>query len=115
MNDVAASLTDQALFTSGGVATQQMVGPAADLVGIDLASNSAWVAGTLVVTPTINFSVQTLSARLDSDVSNYDSQWQPPDVEQGGIGLRLGCVVTTSGTWSPTTADIVVTIWMQPR
>lgn len=85
------------------------------IVRIQINANANRTAGTLTVTPTVNGTEQTLSARLDADVTQRDIQTQATQSEpMGAIGRRLGVKITTDAGWLPTTADILVTVWVLP-
>lgn len=81
-----------------------------ELVGISVTSNAARTAGTLTVDATIDGTVTGLQAALDGTNTTRDTGVQARGTDVGVAGSRLGVKLTTS-SWTPTTADIVATVW----
>lgn len=81
-----------------------------ELVGIAVTSHTARTAGTLTVDATIDGTVTGLQAALDGTNTTRDTGIQPRATDVGSAGSRLGVKLTTS-SWTPTTADIVATVW----
>src|SRR5262249_43627386 len=120
-NNVALKIvaTDAA---SGAINLTDYVLPfAGSIYAIGYRLSAAVSAGTLTLTPTINgtaitatglilsavndtfryaqIDAQTLSARFAAPLSKITPN-------------RLGCLITTSGTWSPTTSDLWVDLYV---
>ena len=82
-----------------------------EVIGVSISSDSARTAGTLTVDPTINGTVQSLPAVLNA--TNTQRAWASgPRRQRGGpAGGRVGAKLTTA-SWTPVTADIVVTVFV---
>lgn len=84
-----------------------------DVVAISVESDTAAAGDDLTVDATVNGTVTGLQAVLDSassDTSAYGTQRRGSDV--GNAGDRVGAKLTTSASWSATTADITVVVWV---
>lgn len=98
--------------TSGTLGTQEYVIPwDFEIVGISVVSDTARTAGTLTVDATIDGTVTGLTAVLNATDTLRDSGTQARGTDAGVAGARVGCKLTTS-SWTPVTADIVVTVWV---
>jgi hypothetical protein len=82
-----------------------------EVVGISIASDSARTAGSLTVDPTINGTVQSLPAVLNATNTQRASAAGARRQRGGAAGARVGAKLTTA-SWTPVTADIVVTVWV---
>lgn len=82
-----------------------------EVVGISITSDSARTAGTLTVDATVDGTVTGLQAVLDgtNTTRHYGVQRRGTDV--GSAGSRVGVKITTA-SWTPVTADIIVTVWV---
>lgn len=82
-----------------------------EVIGVTVTSNAARTAGTLTADVTIDGTVTGLQAVLDetNTTRHYSRQSRGSDV--GVAGSRVGVKLTTS-SWTPTTADIAVTVWV---
>lgn len=82
-----------------------------NIVGISLVSNEARTAGTCTVDATINGTATGLQAVLDATNTTRDTGTQPRETDRGVAGDRVGVKLTTA-SWTPTTAHIVVIVWV---
>ncbi len=82
-----------------------------EVVGISISSDSARTAGTCTVDATINGTVQNLPVALNG--TNTQRAWAAGPRRQRGspAGGRVGAKLTTA-SWTPVTADIVVTVFV---
>jgi len=83
-----------------------------EIVAVSLVSDSARTGGTLTVDPTINGTVTGLTAQLNATDTLRAYKRQARGSDSGAAGARVGCKLTTAGTWTPATADIVVVVWI---
>lgn len=114
-DNVAANQTGVALTIGASTVTRVMFPYDFSVVGITIRGSAGRSGGTLTVTPTIDGVEQSLSARMDADVVNLDAQMAPIEsITAGGLFRGVGVNITTDGSWSPTTADIAVTVFIQP-
>lgn len=98
--------------TSGTLGTQEYVIPwDFEVVGISVVSDSARTAGTLTVDATINGTVTGLQGALDATNTLRDTGTQIRGSDVAVAGDRVGVKLTTS-SWTPTAADVVVTVWV---
>lgn len=119
--DVPASQTSVTLPLLGtstlgsSINTELTVPFDGNVVGISVASNAARTAGTLTVVPVINGTASTsLSAVLDGTNTTYDASMQRHEKDPFRAAQALGVEITTDSSWAPTTADIVVTLFVKP-
>lgn len=82
------------------------------IVGISVFSNAARTAGTLTVDATINGTVIGLEAELSAAPTTYDTAVQARAIDVFSATDRIGAKITTAGGWTPTTADIVVAVFV---
>lgn len=82
-----------------------------EVVGISIESTEARTAGTLTADVTIDGTVTGLQAILNATDTTRDTATQPRATDVGSAGSRIGVKLTTS-SWTPTTADIAVTVWV---
>lgn len=82
-----------------------------EIVGISVVSDLARTAGTLTVDATINGTVTGLQAALNATDTFRKSTVQPRGADVGVANDRVGVKLTTA-SWTPVTADIVVTVWV---
>ena len=112
--NVAASLSAVALNIQGSSDNTEYVMPyAGSIIGISIAANAARSAGTLTVDATIDGSVTGLQAILNASNTQYHYGTQAKDSDAFTAGQRVGVKITTDASWAPTTADIVVTIFVE--
>lgn len=81
------------------------------IVGISVSSDSARTAGTLTADATINGSVTGIQAQLNASDTQHAHKKVRRDLKVGVSGDRVGVKLTTA-SWTPVTADIVVTVWV---
>lgn len=113
--NVAASVTDQQLTVGGSVTRYVLLPYDAEIVAINVASSVNRTGGTLTVKPSVEGVTKTMSAVLNAAVINLQTTVQPPGTEtMAGIHRRIGAMVTTDGSWTPTTNDISVTVFLIP-
>lgn len=115
-NNVAASQTNAVLNRAGWVAdgvafsTSRWVAPRPGaVVGLFVKSSEAWTGGVLTVQLTINGTAAgSVTVKLSTTTrGTYQYKEFPGDTVRFKGGDGLGLVVTTDGSWTPTTADIV--------
>lgn len=108
-DNVAASQTNVAL--SNGMSTRGYAAPrAGSVLAIVVKSNEARTAGTLTVEVTVNGAGIGLTAVLDGTNTTFKATTQDKDTDAFVAGDDIGVIITTDGSWAPTTADINVTI-----
>lgn len=112
-DNVAASQSAVALVVGHSATVTEFEMPwAGSIVGIQIVSNEARTADTLTVDATINGTVSGLQAVLDGTNTTHHSSTQAKDTDAFNAGDRVGCKITTGGSWTPTTADIAVTVYV---
>lgn len=84
------------------------------VIGITIFSNAACTSGTVTADATINGSVTGFQVALDS-VSNATSNQttQANDVDTITAGDEIGVKITTTSSYTPTSADIVVSVFVE--
>ena len=109
--DVAASQTAVALDVQGTPGNTEYVMPfAGSIVGISVASNALRTGGTATLEPTVNGTGVGLTTQINAGNTLYNSSTQAKDTDTFSAGDRVSVLVTTDGTWAPTTADFVITV-----
>ncbi len=117
-SNVAASQTDVSMDVLGLVGCTEYTMPfPGSIIGISIASNAARTNGTLtveavfIVPPGSTIIKTGLTATLDAvtPLHNYATR-EAPLINTFIASWRIGVLITTSGAWTPTTADIVVTL-----
>lgn len=120
--NVAASLSGSAMDIAGCAGlTAYAPGKPYQIRGISIRSSEARTAGTLTVRPTIGGTESaTLSAVLDGTNTTARQQWQAMSRTGGTVAdlhttgsSGVGAKITTDGSWAPTTADLMVTVWIE--
>lgn len=108
VRDVAATADDQ------NAVAQVVIPYDFEVIGISVSASAARAAGALTVEATINGTATGLTTALTAGSPQwaYASQIRGSDV--GVAGQRIGATITTDGSWSPVTADIVVEVWVLP-
>jgi hypothetical protein len=81
-----------------------------DIVAISVTSSAARTAGTLTVDATIGGTVTGLQAVLNGTTTNNGYGTASRGTYVGAAGDKVGVKITTA-SWTPTTADIAVTVW----
>lgn len=109
--DVAASQSAVELPVCGSVVLRAAMPIAGSIIGISVYSNEARTADTLTVDATIDGAVTGLQAILDVDNTTIHYAVQAKDVDSFVAGDAIGVKITTGGSWAPTTADILVTVF----
>lgn len=113
---VAASQTDVQLnlceVASGATLTVDGITMpwAGTIVGISYLTSAGASAGTLTIGATINGTEQTdptLTVTTGTNAYDTASRGAAPFV----AGDRIGAEITTSGSWTAETMDLVVTVW----
>lgn len=121
--DVAASQSAVALATSevrdsGAGASDQNAASgwcmpfAYEIVGISVTSSAARTAGTLTVDATIGGTATGLQAVLNATTTNNAYATAGRGSYPGAAGDKVGVKITTPAGWTPTTADIAVSVWV---
>lgn len=121
--DVAASQTAVALATSevrDGAASASDQNAAAghcipfayEIAAISVTSSAARTGGSLIVDATIGGTVTGAQATINGTTTNNAYTTFPRGTYSGSAGDKVGVKITTVAGWTPTTADIVVTLWI---
>ncbi len=122
--NAAASQTDVALkvvSTFDGTAVGandvvQVVMPyPGSIVGVTVSASAARSGGTLTVAAAKNGSTVGLTAVLNATDTQWARSTQGREADRFDAGDRIGCLITTDGSWAPTTADIVAEVWVIPE
>lgn len=109
--NVAASQSAVQIDVLGLAGNMEIVMPfAGSVLGIGVASNAARTGGTLTVDVTIDGTATGLQATLDGTNTQYHSATQAKDADAFSAGDRLGVKITTDADWTPSAADVVVTV-----
>ena len=93
--------------------TQFPMGYAGSVVGIAVTSSEPRTAGTLTVEATVNGTGTGLTAALDATNTTTDVTTQAKDTDAFASGDLLGVDMTTTAGWSPSSADLVVTVYVE--
>lgn len=80
-------------------------------VSVRVAAADARTAGTLTVEPLVNGAATGLTAALNATDTQGAKAIQARGSDQGAAGGKVGCRITTA-SWTPVTADVVVTVWV---
>lgn len=112
---LAASQTDVQLPTVMAEASQAVDGYVmpfkGDIVAVGWASSAAATAGTASIGATISGTEDadtTLSITTETNSAKKVHRGKAPIA----AGARLGCELTTGGTWDGTTADLVAVVYV---
>jgi len=98
----------------GGAFKQIPVPVGGSIIGIAVYSNAETTSGTLTADATVNGTATGLQAGLNSvDDKQTSYTTQAIDADTVAAGARVGVKVTTTSTFTPTTADVVVTVLME--
>ena len=82
-----------------------------EIVGVSIRASTARTAGTLTADATIDGTVTGLQAALNATDTTAAYAKQPRESDRGVAGSYVGVKLTTA-SWTPITADIVVTVWV---
>lgn len=82
-----------------------------EIIGISVRASTARTAGTLTADATIDGTVTGLQAVLNGTDTTAAYAKQPRESDRGTAGSYVGVKLTTA-SWTPVTADIVVTVWV---
>lgn len=82
-----------------------------EIVGVSIRASTARTAGTLTADATIDGTVTGLQAVLNATDTTAAYAKQPRESDRGVAGSYVGVKLTTA-SWTPITADIVVTVWV---
>ncbi len=112
---VAASQSDARLTTETGSAADEYVMPFDyEIIAVAVESSVAAAGDDATVEPVVNGAAGTEPAATltsaGSDTSAYGSVTR--GTVTGVAGDRVGAAVTTTASWSATTADIAVVVWV---
>ena len=106
VRDTAASASDQ------NAAAGYCIPFGYEIVGISVTSSAARTAGTLTVDATIGGTVTGLQAVLNATTTNNAYATAGRGTYAGAAGDKVGVKITTAAGWTPTTADIVVSVYL---
>lgn len=85
---------------------------AGSIVGISVRHNGALSTGTLTFRPTINGTENTTLTAVTSSSAQQAYSRARLGTVNFTAGQRIGAGFTKSGTVSPTTTDVVITLWV---
>ena len=112
---LAASQTDVQLPAVMAEATQVVDGYVMpwdyEVVGIGWSSSAAATTGSATIGATIG-GTEDADTTLTVTTATNSYKRVPRGACQGVAGDRIGCELTTGGTWDGTTADLVATIYV---
>jgi len=117
--DVAASQSAAAWgmdagASVGGADFQGVVMPwAGSVIGIAAYSNDACTSGSLTADATINGTATGLQAVINTTDTQTKYASQANNTDAFTAGQRIGVKVTTTSNWLPTTADVIVTVFVE--
>lgn len=86
---------------------------AGSIIGISVYSNESWLSGSLTVDATIDGAVTSLTAVLNAGATQTKVTTQAKDSDTFTAGQRIGVKITTTGDWTPITADITVGVLIE--
>ncbi len=118
-DNVTASQTDVVIDHTGSAQKTVIMPYSGSIMGIGVVSNGDRSAGTLTVevfkqTGTTNGALTNTKSGLTAVLNGTNVMRsytvQSKDVDTFSAGDRIGVMITTDGSWSPTTADIIVTV-----
>lgn len=111
---LAASQTDVQLPAVIAEASQAVDGYTIpfpfDIVGVSTALSAAGSAGTMTVGATIG-GTEDADTTLTITTGTEHYKRVPRGKASGAAGARLGCELTTDGSWNGTSADLVAVVW----
>jgi len=111
---LAASQTDVQLPTAIGEGSQAVDGYVMpwdyEVVGVGWSSSVAATTGSATIGATIG-GTEDADTTLSVTTATNAYKRVPRGACQGVAGDRLGCELTTGGTWDGTTADLVATVY----
>ena len=110
--DTAASQSNVALGLTDSSIVDDVMPFDGEVVAVTVRATAARTGGTLDVEPTIDGSVIGMVAQLDATNTQSKSTTQPRETDRFSAGSRIGCNVTTDGSWAPVTADIRATVFV---
>jgi len=111
-DDVAASQSAVALPVLANTETGIVMPWGGSIVGICVQSNEARTADTLTIDATVNGTVTGLQAALDGTNTTHHYASQVKDTDSFSAGDTIGVKITTGGSWTPVTADILVYVFV---
>lgn len=109
--DVAASQTNAGLALATGGDGYAMPFEF-EVVAVSVHSNAARTAGTLAVEAMIDTSATGLIATLDATNTINHQATLTRGSKVGAAGATVKARITTAAGWTPTTADITVTVFV---
>lgn len=113
------SLTDTIIDHTGGTQKTVIMPYSGSIMGIGVVSNADRSAGTLTVevfkqTGTTNGALTNTKSGLTAVLNGTNVMrsytTQNKDIDTFSAGDRIGVMITTDGSWNPTTSDILVTV-----
>lgn len=112
-DSLTASQLERSLSGALDAALPVVVTHAGSIVGISVASTEARTASTATFEVYKNGAATGLTCVLDGTNTQYAFAVQAIDLDAVAAGDRLDVRVTTTGTWTPITADVEATIVLQ--
>ena len=113
-DNVTASQSAVALVVAGQPSCTEIALPwAGSIIGISVRANAARSAGHLTVDATIGGTATGLQATLNAANTQTHSATQAKDTDAFSANGLVGVKITSGSTWAPTTADVVVGVWVE--
>lgn len=108
--DNAAAGQSSVALSNGMTTRGYCAAVAGSVVSVTVKSNAARSAGTLTIEPTINGTGVGITAVLDATNTTSHFTTQDAGLDTFAAGDNIGAIITTDGSWAPTTADIDVAV-----
>lgn len=108
---VAMNILETTATTSTLPVTEYVMPWDFEVIGITISSSEARTAGTLTVDATIDSTVTGLQGVLNATDTTRDYATQARGTDVGTAGQRVGVKLTTA-SWTPTTADVAVVVYV---
>lgn len=110
--DVAASQTDAALGIDDANVTDYQMPWGGEVVAVSVRVNDARTAGAADVEPTKNGTALGFQADIDATNTLADYTLNKRENDRFVKGDRIGCNLTTDGSYAPVTGDLVAIVWV---
>lgn len=108
-----AQLADPSSGTCDTALTEYLMPFPGHVVAIAVRSTAARTGGTLVVDASIDGTATGLQAQLDADNVQSHYKVQARGYYEFEADERIGVKITTDSSWTPSTGDLVVEVWVE--
>lgn len=112
-DNVAAGLTNDPL-SDGRTTRGYCAAEDGSIVALAIRSNEARTAGTLTLEPRVNATATGFTLTLDGTNTTTNKTLQDQGLDTFARADAIDLVITTTGAWAPTTADIICAIGVVP-